>query len=90
MNKNRLTNGMIRKEKGMGIDFGIPCHHWKCSNDNCENERMLNSKVISTRPTFGKLFLLRRRRECMKCGERFTTYEIPSNTLDYITNQKIP
>lgn len=31
------------------------------------------SKVIDSRPTENKV---RRRRECMKCGTRFTTYEI--------------
>ena len=40
----------------------------KCPECNCED-----SKVIDSRPTENKV---RRRRECIKCGFRFTTYEI--------------
>jgi len=40
----------------------------KCPECNCED-----SKVIDSRPTENKV---RRRRECIKCGYRFTTYEI--------------
>ena len=32
-----------------------------------------NSKVIDSRPTDSEI---RRRRECLSCGRRFTTYEI--------------
>ncbi len=35
-----------------------------------------DSKVIDSRPTDGKI---RRRRECLSCGCRFTTYEIVEN-----------
>ena len=40
----------------------------KCPECGCEE-----SKVIDSRPTDNKV---RRRRECIKCGTRFTTYEI--------------
>ncbi len=40
----------------------------KCPDCGCEE-----SKVIDSRPTENKV---RRRRECIKCGSRFTTYEI--------------
>lgn len=40
----------------------------KCPECGCEE-----SKVIDSRPTENKV---RRRRECIKCGMRFTTYEI--------------
>lgn len=41
----------------------------KCQYCNC-----LDSKVIDSRPTDDGNSI-RRRRECMKCGRRFTTYE---------------
>ncbi|MBR1810408.1 MAG: transcriptional repressor NrdR [Clostridia bacterium] len=37
------------------------------------------SKVIDSRPT-DEYTRIRRRRECMKCGKRFTTYEIIEDT----------
>ena len=40
----------------------------KCPECGCEE-----SKVIDSRPTDNKV---RRRRECIQCGGRFTTYEI--------------
>lgn len=40
----------------------------KCPDGGCEE-----SKVIDSRPTENKV---RRRRECIQCGFRFTTYEI--------------
>lgn len=40
----------------------------RCPECDCEE-----SKVIDSRPTENKV---RRRRECIKCGNRFTTYEI--------------
>ena len=40
----------------------------KCPECACEE-----SKVIDSRPTENKV---RRRRECIQCGARFTTYEI--------------
>ena len=42
----------------------------KCPYCNCED-----SKVIDSRPT-DEGERIRRRRECTKCGKRFTTYEI--------------
>ena len=37
-----------------------------------------DTKVIDSRPSDGKK---RRRRECIKCGKRFTTYEIVEKPL---------
>ena len=37
------------------------------------------SKVIDSRPT-DEDEKIRRRRECMRCGNRFTTYEIVETT----------
>ena len=42
----------------------------KCPYCGCED-----SKVIDSRPT-DEVERIRRRRECTKCGKRFTTYEI--------------
>ena len=36
------------------------------------------SKVVDSRPT-DESERIRRRRECLKCGKRFTTYEIIEN-----------
>lgn len=41
----------------------------------CENEE---TKVVDTRPT-DEGHTIRRRRECMSCGKRFTTYEKVEN-----------
>jgi len=41
----------------------------KCPKCNC-----YESKVVDTRPTDDG-FKIRRRRECIECGHRFTTYE---------------
>ena len=41
----------------------------KCQYCNC-----MDSKVIDSRPT-EEGSSIRRRRECMNCGRRFTTYE---------------
>ena len=40
----------------------------------CPNCGETDSKVIDSRPTENSS--IRRRRECVKCGKRFTTYEI--------------
>lgn len=40
----------------------------------CQYCNYLDSKVIDSRPTEGGASI-RRRRECMQCGRRFTTYE---------------
>lgn len=44
---------------------------------NCPECNYHDSKVIDSRPTDGKI---RRRRECLSCKCRFTTYEIVENT----------
>lgn len=50
----------------------------------CE-ECLENSKVVDSRMTHharvGLDNTIRRRRECMSCGERFTTYEIDSKAV---------
>lgn len=43
----------------------------------CPNCGFDDSKVIDSRPTENRI---RRRRECLKCRERFTTYEEIENT----------
>ena len=43
---------------------------------NCPECNYEDSKVIDSRPTDGKI---RRRRECLSCKCRFTTYEIVEN-----------
>ncbi|MDR0222467.1 MAG: transcriptional regulator NrdR [Oscillospiraceae bacterium] len=55
-----------------------------------------DSRVIDSRPTENKI---RRRRECLKCSERFTTYEIiedmpvmvvkKDNTIEPFDSQKL-
>lgn len=40
----------------------------------CPKCKFEDSKVIDSRPT-EDLYSIRRRRECFKCGHRFTTYE---------------
>lgn len=46
-----------------------------------------NTKVIETRKRNGKHF---RRRECLSCGERFTTYEINQIQLFNILENYLP
>lgn len=49
----------------------------KESTMRCPECGFEDSKVIDSRPTDGKI---RRRRECLKCKFRFTTYEIIEST----------
>ena len=48
----------------------------------CPNCSDPNSKVIDSRPTENSS--IRRRRECLSCGRRFTTYEIIDTIPIYI------
>lgn len=43
------------------------------------------TKVIDSRPYFENK--IRRRRACIKCGQRFTTYEMLNPTLDMLPLQ---
>jgi len=43
-----------------------------------------DSKVVDSRPTEDKK---RRRRECLKCGKRFTTYEIVESPLRIVAKR---
>ena len=54
--------------KRLGFAKGVSGHNMKCPF--CDN---IESKVIDTRPTDDDT--IRRRRECLNCGKRFTTYE---------------
>lgn len=45
----------------------------------CPFCRAIDSKVVDSRSTSDKT-RIRRRRECLECGGRFTTYEIIENT----------
>ena len=48
----------------------------------CPNCGSLESKVIDSRPTENSS--IRRRRECLDCGRRFTTYEIIDTIPIYV------
>jgi len=49
----------------------------KCPKCDCEKHNIIDSRPTNTN-------LIRRRRECIECKKRFTTYEMPSNILtDY-------
>lgn len=50
----------------------------------CPNCGYDDSKVIDSRPTENRI---RRRRECLKCKERFTTYEEIENTPLMVTKR---
>ena len=50
----------------------------------CPNCGYNDSKVIDSRPTENRI---RRRRECLKCKERFTTYEEIENTPLMVTKK---
>lgn len=54
----------------------------KCPECGCEE-----SKVIDSRPTENKV---RRRRECIQCGFRFTTYEIIEDIPLMVIKRIIP
>lgn len=47
---------------------------------NCERET--RQKVIDKRNN-GPENSIRRRRECLTCGERFTTYELRSDMIEF-------
>lgn len=55
---------------------GLVCH-----NENCGH---FETDVKDTRPTMS---MIRRRRQCPKCGSRFTTYEIPLAVLNQVQAQ---
>ena len=43
------------------------------------------SKVIDSRNSIpNEIMMKRRRRECLNCGHRFTTYEILSENIEFI------
>ena len=42
----------------------------KCPNCGCEDSKVIDSRPVEENNS------IRRRRECLKCGHRFTTYEI--------------
>lgn len=50
----------------------------------CPNCGFADSKVIDSRPTENRI---RRRRECLQCKERFTTYEEIENTPLMVTKR---
>ncbi len=50
----------------------------------CPNCGYYDSKVIDSRPTENRI---RRRRECLQCRERFTTYEEIENTPLMVTKR---
>lgn len=45
----------------------------------CTNCAEFGSRVLSSRPS--RLGWTCRRRECLHCGSRFTTYEVPKENL---------
>lgn len=47
-----------------------------CPKCQCSAIRVVDSRGFAARDG------IRRRRECEKCGHRFTTYEIPANELN--------
>ena len=57
-----------------GADAGKGCGKVKCPYCG-----YVESKVIDSRPT-DESERIRRRRECLKCGRRFTTYEVIETT----------
>ena len=64
MPEKRTKHHIKFRQKGFGLQF------MKCPY--CEHT---DSKVIDTRPT-EEGTSIRRRRECLKCEKRFTTYEV--------------
>jgi transcriptional regulator NrdR family protein len=60
----------------------------KCICPDCGQTSI---KVIDSRPPLseGSWFLYRRRRECLACKKRFTTYEIMADDLDGPTLTKL-
>jgi transcriptional regulator NrdR family protein len=60
----------LRAEADDGNDVGLRC--WRCG------QREL--RVVYTRPRNGGILL--RRRECRRCGQRFTTWERMPHRFD--------
>ena len=56
------------------------------SHMRCQFCGYLDSRVIDSRPT-EEGSSIRRRRECLRCGKRFTTYEIIEATPLYVTKK---
>ncbi len=54
--------------------LGVSCHAYALSVMNCPYCSHPDSRVIDSRETESKE-AIRRRRECVACGQRFTTYE---------------
>lgn len=55
-----------------------------CLCPNCES---VNVVVIDSRPTEKyNCYTIRRRRKCVACKYRFTTYELPSDLIDEVFN----
>jgi len=52
--------------------------HYKCKKCGSQDHRITDSRLVSSSPHFK----VRRRRECLSCGYRFTTYEVPWNTKE--------
>ena len=52
---------------------------------NCPSCSSPDSKVIDSRPSDKSS--IRRRRECLNCGKRFTTYEIIEATPMFVTKK---
>ena len=47
----------------------------------------IKSKVIDTRPASSAIDRIRRRRECLACGHRYTTIEITLETYETLMDQ---
>ena len=65
LNKNMLCDIIIEKEESSAV--------------KCPFCGFTESKVIDTRPT-DEGERIRRRRECLQCGKRFTSYEVVETT----------
>ena len=64
--------------KGLGQALSGPQSTRRCSHVKCPYCGFVESRVIDSRPT-DEGERIRRRRECLKCGKRFTTYEVIEN-----------
>lgn len=49
----------------------------------CDHDKV---RAVDSRPTTGNA--IRRRRRCVKCGHRFSTYEIAGSELEELENLK--
>lgn len=52
----------------------------------CYHER---SKVVDSRPCSLTFIRCRRRRECLDCGERFSTVEIEATNMDSVRDYEL-